>query len=397
MPRLLFLAHRIPYPPNKGEKLRAYNVIAHLAERFDIRLGCLIDDPADWDGVEALRRICGEVAAFGITRRPQRIKALLRARPGRSMMLDYYRHPGLRAWVGAQLAQGIDAALIYTAAMMPYVLDAPIPLILDMVDVDSEKWAMYARHARFPMSAVWAREARNLRAFERRAAAASRIALLVTPQEAGRFAELAPEVAWKIAFYENGVDLDAFSPTRDWPDPFTEPGPRIVFTGHMDYWPNIDAVSWFAEEVMPLLADRRSAPHFWIVGANPCEAVKRLSSRPRVHVTGRVADVQPYVAHSDLCVAPLRMARGIQTKVLEAMAMGRPVVTSPQAFEGVRAEPGADLLVADGAEATAHAVASVLDGEHPNMGIAARAAMERGYAWSATLARLDDHLARCLA
>lgn len=345
--------------------------------------------------MEALRRLCGEVAAFGISRRPQRIKALLRARPGRSMMLDYYRHPGLRAWVRGQLAQGMDAAFVYTAAMMPYVSHAPIPLILDMVDVDSEKWAMYARRERFPMRAVWAREARNLLAFERRAATVSDVALFVSSQEAARFAELAPEAASKIDFYENGVDLDALSPARGWPDPFPEAGPRIVFVGHMDYWPNVDAVAWFAEAVMPLLANLASAPHFWIVGANPSEAVKRLSGLPRVHVTGRVPAVEPYVAHADLCVAPLRMARGVQNKMLEAMAMGRPVVASPQAFEGVRAAPGVEVLVADGAEATARAVIAVLDGRHPTLGGAGRAAMERAYAWPMTLARLDTHLARC--
>ncbi len=342
----------------------------------------------------ALRRLCGEVGAFGIARRPQRIRALLRARPGRSMMVDYYRSTALRRWTRDQLAQGMDAALVYTAAMMPYVLGAGLPAILDMVDVDSEKWAAYAARDRFPMRAVWRREARNLLAFERRAAAASRVTLLVSPQESARFAELAPEAGETIDWFENGVDLAAFSPDREWPNPFPDAGPHLVFTGHMDYWPNIDAVRWFAAEVMPLLRARKPAPRFWIVGANPGEEVRRLARLPGVHVTGRVADVQPYVAHAAACVSPLRMARGIQNKVLEAMAMGRPVIASPQAFEGVRAEAGTHLLVADGAAATARAIAAVLDGGHPGMGAAARAAMEQGYAWPATLSRLDAHIRR---
>jgi sugar transferase (PEP-CTERM/EpsH1 system associated) len=396
VPRLLLLAHRIPIPPDKGEKLRAYHFIAHLAGRFDIRLGCLVDDPADWDGVAALRRLCGEVGAFPIDRRRQRLAALLRARPGRSLMLDYYRSAKLRRWVQGQLAQGVDAALVYTAAMMPYVLGAQLPTLLDMVDVDSEKWAMYARRARGPMRAVWRREARNLLAFERRAASASAVTLLVSKQEAARFAELAPEARERIEWVENGVDLDAFSPTRAWPNPFPDPGPHLVFTGHMDYWPNVDAVQWFAAEVMPRLRARPAAPRFWIVGANPSEAVKRLAALPGVCVTGRVPEVQPYLAHAAACVSPLRMARGIQNKVLEAMAMGRPVVASPQAFEGVRAQAGTHLLVADGAEETARAVTAILDGRHPKLGAAARRAMEEGYAWKATLSRLDAHLTRCL-
>lgn len=340
-----------------------------------------------------MRRLCGEVAAFEITPRPQRLRALLRARPGRSLMLDYYRHAGLRAWTQAQLQAGPDATFVYTAAMAPYVLGATTaPVILDMVDVDSEKWAMYAAADRLPMRAVWAREARNLLAFERRAAASCAATLLVTEPEVARFAELAPETAARLDYVENGVDLDAFSPARSWPTPFPGPGPHLVFTGTMNYRPNIDAVRWFAAEVMPLLRARRPAPHFWIVGAGPGEEVRQLFA-PDVHITGRVPAVQPYLAHADVCVCPLRMARGVQNKVLEAMAMGRPVVASPQAFEGVRAEPGRDLLVADGPAATADSVAAVLDGGHPALGAMARRRMEEGYAWAATLARLDRHLA----
>ena len=208
--------------------------------------------------------------------------------------------------------------------------------------------------------------------------------------------ELAPESAGKIDYYENGVDLAAFSPAARWADPYPDAGPHIVFTGTMDYWPNIDAVTWFVDEVMPLFGDREPAPRFWIVGANPSEAVHRLADRPHVHVTGRVPDVQPYVAHAAVSVSPLRMARGIQNKVLEAMAMGRPVVASPDAFEGVRATPGTDLLIASGAADTAKAITSILDGVHPALGASARAAMERGYAWSTTLARLDAQLARAM-
>ena len=228
------------------------------------------------------------------------------------------------------------------------------------------------------MRAVWRREARTLLGFERRAASASAVTLFVSRQEAARFAELAPEARERIDWVENGVDLDVFSPLRAWPNPFPNPGPHLVFTGHMDYWPNVDAVQWFAAEVMPRLRARHQAPRFWIVGANPSEAVKRLAALPGVRVTGRVPEVQPYLAHASACVSPLRMARGIQNKVLEAMAMGRPVVASPQAFEGVRAEAGTHLLVADGAEETARAVAAILDGHHPRMGEAARRGMEEG-------------------
>jgi sugar transferase (PEP-CTERM/EpsH1 system associated) len=247
---------------------------------------------------------------------------------------------------------------------------------------------------------VWAREGRTLLAFERAAARACDATLLVTEREARRFIELAPEVADRIDWLEHGVDTESFAPSRDFPDPYGAlpgAGPDIVFTGNMDYWPNVDAVSWFAQAMMPPLRRRHPELRFTIVGANPTAAVKRLARLPGVHVTGRVADVRPYLAHAALAVAPLGIGRGIQNKVLEAMAMGRPVVASPGAFEGIEAEPGRDLLVADGAEATERCILDVLAGGHAGMGAAGRARIEARYSWQATLARLDRILAAVAA
>jgi sugar transferase (PEP-CTERM/EpsH1 system associated) len=188
---------------------------------------------------------------------------------------------------------------------------------------------------------------------------------------------------------ENGVDLNRFSSDRTFETPFRTEGPHLVFTGNMDYWPNMDAVRWFVADILPLLKSRCPTVEFHVVGANPGRDVLRLANTPGVHVTGRVPDTRPFVAHADACVVPLRVARGIQNKVLEAMAMGRPVVASRQAFEGVRAVPGRDLLVADGATETAARILEVLKGAHPGLNDAARAAMTRSYAWSATLSQLD--------
>jgi glycosyltransferase involved in cell wall biosynthesis len=162
-----------------------------------------------------------------------------------------------------------------------------------------------------------------------------------------------------------------------------------VFTGAMDYRPNIDAVSWVARDIMPMLRDRGCPPEFWIVGTNPADEVRRLVSLAGVHVTGRVPDTRPYLAHADVVVAPLRIARGIPNKILEAMAMSRPVVATPQALQGIRAEPGRDLLIADDAPALARCVTEVLDGRHPMIGCHARNAVEARYDWSTTLAPLD--------
>ncbi len=388
---LLFISHRIPWPLNKGEKIRGWNLIQHLAPKYRIHLGCVVDDPLDMAHVAKMQTVCASVGAFPIDKRTQKLRAALQARPGRPLMPDFYYAPALQRWVDDTMARTkMDVLYIYSVAMAPYAIKLDHPCkILDAQDIDSEKWAEYAVGAKFPMRLVWSREARNLLAYERRAAAACNWTFFVSQPEADRFAELAPEIAGRVAAVENGVDLQRFSPEQFYPSPFTDPAPRVVFTGNMDYWPNADAAIWFAHEVMPLLRARVPGATFWAVGANPTPAVRALAALDGVSVTGRVDDVRPYVAHASVIVCPLRIARGIQNKVLEGMAMGRPVVASPGAFEGVRAQAGTELLVADGADAFVRCIAEVLDGAHPALGAAARAAMERGYAWPAVLAKLD--------
>jgi len=391
MQRMLFVSHRIPYPPDRGEKIRGWNLIRHLGRKYKLHYACLIDDPADWQHVQRLRPLCEEFAAYGIDKRWQKLRALLRLRPHRPLMLDYYHHAGLQRWVDATFArERIDIVYIYSTAMAPYVLHHQGPRrILDMQDIDSEKWTEYARQSRFPMRAVWAREGRTLLAYERMAAMACERTLFVSEPETRRFAELAPEARDRLDWLEQGVDLDRFSPEAALENPYSDAAPRLVFTGNMDYWPNADAAIFFAREVMPLLRARAPAPRFVVVGANPTPEVRALAAAPDVEVTGRVPDVRPYVAHAAVSVAPLRLARGIQNKVLEAMALGRPVVASTAAFEGVRATAGHDLLVGDDPAALARLIGEVLDGSHPDLGAAGRRAVERGYAWSGVLEKLD--------
>jgi sugar transferase (PEP-CTERM/EpsH1 system associated) len=400
MQSLIFISHRIPYPPDRGEKIRGWNLIQHLAKHYRLFLGCLIDDPADWQHTERLRALCTGFAAFGIDKRWQKLRALARLRPGRPLMLDYYGHPGLHRWTRDIFTrEAIDIAYIYSTAMAPYALHTRDAAnggprrILDMQDIDSEKWTQYARGAGWPMRLIWAREGRTLLAYERFAAMQCERTLFVTEQETLRFGELVPEARDRIDWLEQGVDLERFSPAQVLENPYADASPSIVLTGNMDYWPNADAAIWFAREILPLLRQRAPAPRFVIVGANPTPEVQALAELPDVRVTGRVTDVRPYVAHAAVVVAPLRIARGIQNKVLEGMAMGRPVVASPPAFEGVHAQAGRDLLVADGAQAFTETIMAVLDGKHSSLGAAARLAMESHYAWSAVLARLDGLLA----
>ncbi|MBO1076787.1 TIGR03087 family PEP-CTERM/XrtA system glycosyltransferase [Roseomonas marmotae] len=397
MRRLLFLCHRIPYPPVKGDKIRAWHMLEQLSRSWEVDLGCLVDDPADMEHLPALRSHCAEVRGEPTGPRWQAAaRALLHCRPGAPLTLGWFHSPGLKAWVDQGLsANRYDAIFAYSAAMAPYVSGPAarrpgMRRVLDMVDVDSEKWRAYANDAHAPMRQVWSREARTLLSFERRAAVSFDRCLFVSRQEAARFAELAPETAPHLDWVENGVDMTVFDAGRSYPNPYTSDAPVAVFTGTMDYRPNVEAVSWFAREVMPRLrAMPGRAPEFFIVGASPAPAVRALAELPGVHVTGSVPDVRPYLAHASVAVAPLRIARGIQNKVLEAMALAKPVVASPDAFEGIHAQPGRDLLVGDGAAETARLVAEVLAGAHPGLGAAALRAVRAGHDWAATLRKLD--------
>ena len=392
---LLFLAHRIPYPPEKGEKIRAWHAFLELARTHRMHLGCFIDDPVDEAHVATLAAHCVDLKAIRIDGRRQRVRALLRTRPGQPLSLSYFFDARMAAWVAGKRAQGIDRAFVYCSAMAPYVMGAAgLYRVLDMVDVDSAKWSDYAKCTSWPARTAWAREARTLLAFERRAVVDFDRTLFVSEAECRTFLALAPWAAERCDWFDNGVDAAYFAPDPSFASPYSPGGPVVVFTGTMDYRPNVDAVVGFARTVLPLLQAARPDPRgaaplrFAIVGANPAPAVRRLAALPGVTVTGRVPDVRPYLAHAAVAVAPLTIARGIQNKVLEAMAMARPVVATPQALEGIDAAAGRELLVSDGATAFAAAVSAVLDGRHPGLGAAARAAILRRYVWSATLPRL---------
>lgn len=388
---LLFLSHRVPYPPDKGDKIRAWHMFRHLAQTHHMHLGCFIDDPADWEHLPTLKAMCADLACFPLDPRRARLKALMRLRPGQPLSLGYFEDRRLRRWVDAKLADpAIERVFVFSSSVAGYAMHAASHRrVLDFVDVDSAKWTTYATQARMPMRAVWAREGRTLLEFERRAAASYDHSLFVSEHEWQHFLALAPEAADRTGWVSNGVDLEYFSPDLTFPPPFEPSGADLVFTARMDYRPNIDAAAWFAHSVLPVLHARRQAARFWIVGAAPTPEVRQLAALPGVRVTGRVTDTRPYIASADVVVAPLRIARGIQNKILEAMAMARPVVATPEAFAGVRARPGQDILLANGVDDTVQHIIDVLDGRHAMLGLAGRRAVEAAHQWSVTLRPLD--------
>jgi sugar transferase (PEP-CTERM/EpsH1 system associated) len=389
---LLFLAHRIPYPPNKGDKIRSWNFLRHLAERRRVHLGCFIDDVADREHESALRRICGECCFVELQPRRSRILSARGLLTGAPLTLPYYASRRLTAWTQDVVKRyRPERLLFFSSAMAQFDVPTPYPArrVIDFVDVDSQKWTEYAQRQSWPLSWVYAREGRTLLRFEREMARRMDASLFVSPAETQLFASLAPESAGKLHAVNNGVDTDYFSPERPYENPFPAEALPLVFTGAMDYWPNIDAVVSFVTSVLPAIRNAFPNAGFWIVGSNPARAVLDLAAQPGVTVTGRVPDVRPYLAHAKAVVAPLRIARGIQNKVLEAMAMAKTVVATPQAAEGIEGEAGRNYLVGAFGEAFIALTKQALSPASPNLGAHARGYVLATYHWQKSLYKLD--------
>jgi glycosyltransferase involved in cell wall biosynthesis len=432
MADVLFLAHRIPFPPDRGDKIRTFHELRHLATLGRVHLACLADDEADAANLAGLREAIGPALgeAHVEVRRTSRVAAGARALiEGRPVSLALFDSAALRGFVGRMLASGrIGTVFAFSGQMAQFVPEGlRARFVMDFGDVDSAKFEAYGAEGG-AMAAIHRREGRLLAAFERSVAGRADVSLFVSEAEAALFRRRSGLEGADIRALQNGVDLDYYDPEASF-EPLSRPygrggaqaeglggeglaesgvqtltshplrgrapplprkagegyPPLIVFTGQMDYAPNVDAVCWFADEVMPMLPQAR----FAIVGRKPTEAVRRLAG-PRTIVTGSVPDVRSWLAAADVVAAPLRIARGIQNKVLEAMAMARPVVASPAAFEGIEARAGLHLVVAETAEAQAEAISGLLrDSKRAAaMGQAARRRMEEAYRWEARLAPL---------
>ncbi|HZX25450.1 MAG TPA: TIGR03087 family PEP-CTERM/XrtA system glycosyltransferase, partial [Telluria sp.] len=368
-------------------KIRSYHLLRHLSEHYNVLLGTFIDDPHDRHYVPKVERWC-RAGFFGtLNPRIARLRCLPALLTNRPLSLDYYRDRAMSEWVTRQVRHHvIRRVMVFSSQMAQYAeLARGARVVVDFCDVDSEKWRAYARAKPLASRWLYAREGRTLLDYERQVAGRAHAALFVSASEADLFRCLAPECAAKTAFCENGVDAHYFSPARCYDHPFAKGRKAVVFCGAMDYWPNAQAVRWFVHKVFPALRCAHPEAVFWIVGARPGPAVSTLARVDGVQVTGAVPDVRPYLAHADVSVAPLKIARGIQNKVLEAMAMARPVVATPQAAEGIDAQPGRHILLAQGADAFAQAVASVLAGGDAGMGERARAFVLEHHSWPAKL------------
>jgi sugar transferase (PEP-CTERM/EpsH1 system associated) len=382
---LLMLVHRIPYPPNKGEKLRAYHELRHLAERHNVWLACFVDEPADLQHAETLRQWCRDVAAIPLNKTAALLHGGACWLLGGTLTEGYFHAAALsrtlRTW-GQQVS--FDCALAYSSSMARYALDVRASRrVLDFVDLDSAKWRAYAQQRSFPASMVFAREAARLAEKERAWAARFDASVFITPAEAADLT--APEAAGKVHVVGNGVNPPSEAPAA------LPHEPNVGFVGMMDYFPNVEAVCWFVRQVWPLVRAKHGDATFWIVGRAPSAAVRALADTPGVRVTGAVEDVSEYLAKFRVSVAPFLTARGLQNKVLEAMAARRPVVVTSMIARSLRGSPGDDFLAASSPSDFADRVSDLLIDDDLAARIAERGAelVRTQYRWETEMEKLS--------
>ena len=393
--RILYVAPRPPCPPEGRETVRPYHQIRFLALKHDVDVISFSGGGMDeWEARERLRKLCHRVQIIPLETPPQepsRIRNLFHRRP--LALRRFYRKDLFRRLQGISETGRYDAVVVYSAAMAPYLSAFPeTPRLLDLVDVGSLRWMEYANLSRFPASAVYRAEAARLQQVELRGVARAQRTLVASEQEAVALREICP-VNSRIAALKSPVN-----PRAQLPGPWAAE-PTVLLNGSLDHFPNADAAVWFLTKVFPIVRQRIRTARLVIAGKNPPAEVRMLAHRPEVVLVERQEDLRLLFREAWLAVAPQRVIRGVRNEILEAMAVGVPVVATEQAASGLDAIHGRDLVVTEGAGAMADAIGDLLmdPGRLEAMGDRARKAIQNNYShWSISL-RLEEILSAAVS
>jgi len=384
--RIFFVCRRVPFPSDRGDKIATFSQIRHLSAEHEVHVFCLGDGLRDLDNIPGLERYTKSVTAAPVRPLTIKLRALKALLAGRPISVAALNEKKLHAVIRQKFDElHPDLIIVYSCNVAQFAEHFEyVPRIMLFGDLDSLKWRQYAARSRWPLKWIYAIEEQRLLAYERKIARTFSRAVVHTDVEKRDFERLIPGVP--VSLVGNGVDLDYFCSRSEVKQPAT-----IVFTGVMDYRPNVDAVEWFCSEVLPVVQKEIPAANFIICGNRPVRAVRSLAKQRGVTVTGWVPDTRPYLARSEIFVAPLRIARGVQNKVLEALAMGLPCVSSVAAGRGTVIPHGEGILATDDPEEFAqHVIRLLQDGRwRGEMANQARAAAEASYCWEAQLAELD--------
>ena len=393
---ILFLAHRIPFPPDRGDKIRSHHILKALARLAPVHVGTFADDEEDADPEAELAAVA---RSYHLAHRgkPLALAGLQALAARQPVSITAFANHDLRRWVAATLYRRPIATIYAFSSQMAQFIPADFAgrVVMDFVDVDSAKFEAYAAKAAQPMRTIYAREARLLAKYEAEIAGRADLSLFVTAEEAALFRsrlDPATRISALVETLGNGIDCALYDPDAVGPAPELAPGegPHLLFSGQMDYPPNVAAVVRFATRVMPLIRAILPAARFEIIGRRPAPAVIALEGIENTRVRGRVEDVRPWLAAADLVVAPLEIARGVQNKVLEAMAMRRPVLVSPEAATGIAARDGIELAIETSDEGLAARALALIAAPQTraDMGAAARRFVLTNQSWPTMLAGL---------
>ena len=390
-PSVLFLTHRVPHPPNRGDRIRTFHFLQHLAERCDVWLGCLADEPVSDESLRVLQRLCHRVAIVPVEGRKRWLRACGSWLTGRTISEGAFQAPRLlrivQEWAGQE---SFDVALCSSSALAPYFQTQPFrdtKRFVDLIDVDSEKWFDYSQTTSFPKNRIFRTEAVRMRKQEAAMADWATGITVVSEPEANIYRAFRPD--GPIQAIPNGVDINYFTPDID---RSRENG--CVFVGALDYKPNADGIIWFARTIWPEIHRQRPDQVLRIVGREPGPAVRDLDGVSGVKVVGTVPDVRPWLNGAAVAVVPLQIARGVQNKVLEALAMARAVVASPAPLVGLHAEHGSQLFAAATPEAWVEQIVRLLDDQQlrHDIGVAGQAYVMANHRWDQCLAPLMEFL-----
>lgn len=401
--KILFLAHRTPYPPDKGDKIRSFHLLAHLAKIHELTVVYWVDDPRDLAHTKFLQSLCrGKVFPVQLNRGTAMWRAVLSLLRGQSFTEGYYVANAFQHVVDDALRGGpFDAVFMFSSAMASYgkTLDAAIKIV-DFVDVDSDKWGQLAAASFFPLSLLYGTEQRRLARLESEISRWARWSLFISPADAALFKKQGG--GGHIEVLPQGTDLELRRlPLEQMPfqavtgqDATKSADALIIFVGTMSYHPNADAAQYFVERIFPLVRKRFPRAIFEIVGRHPPKAIRRLKRHDGIRVVGEVPDIRSYLLRADVSVAPMRIARGVQNKVLEAMAMGVPVVATSAAIQGIDALEDQEVLIGDNPEEFARQVVRLLSDAELRKTMTKKAwiKMKQFYSWELTGAKLEQLL-----
>jgi polysaccharide biosynthesis protein PslH len=391
--KILYVCHRFPFPPKRGGKIRPFNMIRHLHASHDVTVASLARSRAEAEEGRGIAQYCSRYEVALVSGPLQTARMIARLPTPVPSSFGYFHSPALARRIGHLLrTTAFDVIFVHCSSVARYVSRAAnVAKILDFGDMDSQKWLDYGRLRPFPLNLGYRLEGIKLVAEEKRLARAFDVCTATTRAEWNTLEGYATGAV--TDWFPNGVDSDYFAPTGESYDSDT-----ISFIGRMDYYPNQECMIGFCRDVFPLIRERRAGARLVIVGADPSAEIRELAEIPGVTVTGSVPDVRPWLKTSAVMVAPLRIARGTQNKILEAMAAGVPVVTSAAAAGGVDAVAGTHLQVADTPADIADATLRMMSdpAARQRFAMAGRARMLSHHAWDKSMQRLDRIIERCV-